>query len=46
LYLVRVKQEGEDKPWWVLPKKGLFDVKSFYSVMVVIAFIFLRRVFG
>jgi hypothetical protein len=33
LYLVRVRQEGEDKLWWVPSKRGLFGVKSFYNVM-------------
>jgi hypothetical protein len=33
LYLVRMKREGEDKLWWVSSKRGLFGVKSFYSVM-------------
>jgi len=28
-----MRQEGEDKLWWVLFKKGSFGVKSFYSVM-------------
>jgi hypothetical protein len=32
LYLVRVRREGEDKLWWVASKRGLFCVKSFYSV--------------
>jgi len=33
LYLARVRQEGEGELWWVPSKNGLFDVKSFYSVM-------------
>jgi hypothetical protein len=33
LYLVRMRQEGEDRSWWVPSKIGLFGVKSFYSVM-------------
>jgi hypothetical protein len=33
LYLARMRWEGEDKLWWVPSKRGLFGVKSFYSVM-------------
>jgi hypothetical protein len=33
LYLIKVRREGEDKLWWVVPKRGLFDIKSFSSVM-------------
>jgi hypothetical protein len=31
--LARVRWVGEDKLWWDPSKKGLFGVKSFYSVM-------------
>jgi hypothetical protein len=34
LYLVRVRQEGEDKLCWVSSKRGLFAIRSFYSVLV------------
>jgi hypothetical protein len=34
LYLVRVRQEGKDKLWWVPSKRGFFDVRSFYGVLV------------
>ena len=34
LYLVKVRHEGKDKPWWVASKRWLFDVRSFYSVLV------------
>jgi hypothetical protein len=34
LYSVRVRQEGKDKLWWVPSKRGLFNVRSFYSVLV------------
>jgi hypothetical protein len=34
LYSVRVRREGEDKLWWVPSKRGLFVVRSFYSVLV------------
>jgi hypothetical protein len=33
LYLARMRRKMEDKPWWVPSKRGLFGVKSFYSVM-------------
>jgi hypothetical protein len=33
LYLVRMRWEGEDGLWWIPSKRGLFGVKSFYSVM-------------
>jgi hypothetical protein len=33
LYLVRVRWEGEDKLWRISYKRGLFAIKSFYSVM-------------
>jgi hypothetical protein len=33
LYLVRMRLEGEGKLWWVPPKRELFGVKSFYSIM-------------
>ena len=33
LYLVRVRWESKDKLWWVPSRRGLFDVKSFYSIM-------------
>jgi hypothetical protein len=33
LYSVRMRREGEDKLWWALSKRGLFGVKSFYSIM-------------
>ena len=33
LYLFRLISEGEDKLWWNPSKRGLFNVKSFYSVM-------------
>jgi hypothetical protein len=33
LYLVRMRQEGEDRLWWAPSKRVLFDVKSFYSVL-------------
>lgn len=33
LYLVRVRQKGEDKLWWVPSKKSLFVFRSFYSVL-------------
>jgi hypothetical protein len=34
LYSLRVRQEGEDKICWVLSKRQLFDIRSFYSVLV------------
>jgi hypothetical protein len=33
LNLARIRREGEDKLWWVPSKRGLFGIKSFYSVM-------------
>ena len=33
LYLVRMRREEEDKFWWVLSKRGLLSVKSFYKVI-------------
>jgi hypothetical protein len=33
LYLVRMRLEWEDKLWSVQSRRGLFGVKSFYSVM-------------
>jgi hypothetical protein len=33
LYSVRVRWEDEGKLWWVPFKRGLFDVRSFYSVL-------------
>jgi hypothetical protein len=33
LYLVRMRREGEVKLWWATSKRGLYGVKSFYSVM-------------
>jgi len=32
LYSVKVSRGSEDKLWWVSFKKGLFKVKSFYSL--------------
>jgi len=47
LYLVRVRSEGDDKMWWIPSKKGLFDVKSFYSVLGCLDGIHaLKKVFG
>ncbi len=50
LYLVRMRREGEDKLWWVFSKRGLFVVKSFYSVMGYYdsfrLFVSLEKVFG
>jgi hypothetical protein len=34
LYLVRVRREGDNKHWWVPSKRGLFPVRSLYSVLV------------
>jgi hypothetical protein len=34
LYSVSRRREGEDKFWWTLSKKGLFNVRSFYSGLV------------
>jgi len=34
LYSVRVEWEGEDKLWWAPSNRGLFDVRSFYSILV------------
>jgi hypothetical protein len=34
LYSARVRWVGEDKLWHVLSKRGLFVVRSFYSVLV------------
>ena len=34
LYSLRVRQEGEDKICWVLSKRQLFDIRSFYNVLV------------
>jgi hypothetical protein len=28
-----MRQEGEDRLWWIPSKRGLFGVKSFYNVM-------------
>jgi hypothetical protein len=28
-----VRREGENKLWWALSNKGMFDVSSFYSVI-------------
>jgi hypothetical protein len=33
LYLVRMRQEWEDKLWWVPSKRGLFGVQSSYNTM-------------
>jgi hypothetical protein len=47
LNLVRVRWEGEDKLWWGPSKKGLFGVKSFYSVMCCHDCVFfLGKMFG
>jgi hypothetical protein len=36
LYSIRVRREGEDKLWWAPSRKGEFDVRSFYRVLVCI----------
>jgi hypothetical protein len=50
LYLAGMRWEGEDKLWWVFSKRGLFVVKSFYSVMGYYdsfrLFVSLEKVFG
>jgi hypothetical protein len=34
LYSINGRWEGKDKFWWTPSKKGLFNVRSFYSVLV------------
>jgi hypothetical protein len=34
LYLASGRRVGEDKLWWTPSKKGLFNVRSFYIVLV------------
>jgi hypothetical protein len=34
LYSFRLRQGGEDKLCWVPSKRGLFDIKSYYNVLV------------
>jgi hypothetical protein len=34
LYSMRMRREGEFKLWWIPSKRELFDVKSFYSVVL------------
>jgi hypothetical protein len=34
LYSIRLKQDGVDKLCWNPSKKGLFDVRSFYNVLI------------
>jgi hypothetical protein len=33
MYLVRIRLEEENRLWWIPSKRGLFGVKSFYSVL-------------
>jgi hypothetical protein len=47
LYSFRMRQGDEDKLCWVPSKRGLFDVKSYYNVLVpMIALLFLGGVSG
>jgi hypothetical protein len=34
LYSFRMHREGEDKIWWILSRKGKFDVRSYYDTLV------------
>jgi hypothetical protein len=34
LYSVNLKQDGVDKLCWIPSKRGLFDVRSFYNVLI------------
>jgi hypothetical protein len=49
-YLVRMRQEDDDKLWWISFKRVLFGVKYFYNAMgsklVMMVFVFIGRVFG
>ena len=33
LYSCKMRENGEDKLWWVPSRKGIFEVKSFYRVL-------------
>jgi hypothetical protein len=33
LYSCKLREDGEDKLWWIPMRKGIFEVKSFYRVL-------------
>jgi hypothetical protein len=47
LFSIKVRRGGDDKLHWIPSRRGLFDERSYYNVLVpMITLISLGRVFG